>query len=313
MVREIRISDELRRKAVAEGTECVTWVADLPRLVREVATLWDLRIGESLDGGTASFVAAGTTVDGTEVVLKLAMPAEIDGWDTLDREARVLQEVHGRGCVRILDYDPDRHALLIERLGSRLADLGFPPSHQLEIICGLLRQVWAVVPVTELPSGFERAAWLGSFISDTWEHLDRPASVTVIDHAGRLADKLCHSDAGHRSVLVHGDAHAWNTLQQPGANGEFRLIDPDGLCAEPEYDLSISMREYLDGLLDGDPVERGVQRAHLLAELTGTDAERIWDWGYLELVSNGLLLIKTGKNASAGRASLGIAERWAQA
>jgi streptomycin 6-kinase len=42
-----------------------------------------------------------------------------------------------------------------------------------------------------------------------------------------------HDD--ERAVLVHGDVHEWNALQAPG--GGFRLVDPDGLLAEPEYDL----------------------------------------------------------------------------
>lgn len=313
MAGEIPVSDELRRKAAAEGTECVEWLDGLPRLVDEMATLWKLRIGESLPGGTASFVAAATTIDSAEVVLKLAMPAEIDGWETLDREARVLQEAEGRGCAWILAYDPDRHAVLLEQLGTRLADLGLPLSRRLEIICELVRQFWNVRPDTELPSGRERAMSLGTFIPETWEEVDRPTPSRVIDHAVRLGGKLGQADRAHRSVLVHGDAHAWNTLQHPSAADEFRLIDPDGLFAEPEYDLATSMREYLDELLLGDPFELGARRARQLAALTGTDAERIWEWGYLELVFNGLLLIKTAKNEAAGRVSLQIAERWAQA
>jgi streptomycin 6-kinase len=48
-----------------------------------------------------------------------------------------------------------------------------------------------------------------------------------------------HDD--ERAVLVHGDVHEWNALQAPG--GGFKLVDPDGLVAEPEYDLGVLMRE----------------------------------------------------------------------
>jgi len=33
--------------------------------------------------------------------------------------------------------------------------------------------------------------------------------------------------------------HQWNTLEAPEG---FALVDPDGLLAEPEYDLGIIMR-----------------------------------------------------------------------
>ena len=54
-------------------------------------------------------------------------------------------------------------------------------------------------------------------------------------------------------MLLHGDVHQWNALQ--AADG-FKLVDPDGLLAEPEYDLGIIMREDPIELLDGDPHER---------------------------------------------------------
>jgi streptomycin 6-kinase len=41
-------------------------------------------------------------------------------------------------------------------------------------------------------------------------------------------------------VLVHGDVHQWNALQ---AGAGLKLVDPDGLLADAEYDLGIIMRE----------------------------------------------------------------------
>ena len=44
---------------------------------------------------------------------------------------------------------------------------------------------------------------------------------------------------------MHGDVHQWNALQAAG--GGFKLVDPDGLLAEAEYDLGILMREDPEG------------------------------------------------------------------
>ena len=70
-----------------------------------------------------------------------------------------------------------------------------------------------------------------------------------------------------RSVLVHGDVHQWNTLE---AGGGFKLVDPDGLLAEPEYDLGVMMREDPVELLYGDPFAR----ARHFAAATGLDPDR---------------------------------------
>jgi streptomycin 6-kinase len=312
VVRELRVPAALRRKALAEGDHCLAWLNDLPCLLGEIEDLWRLRVGEPMEGGTASFVAPAATARGTTVVVKLAMPAAIDGWEALDREARFLGATAGRGCVRILAYDGERHAVLLEKLGRQLTDLGLPLHLQLGIICGVLRSLWGVQADPTLPSGADKARWLATFISDAWDLLDRPCPARVIDHAVRLAERRASAFSPDRAVLVHGDGHAWNTLEDPQGSSEFRLVDPDGLYAEPEYDLGISMREYSDELLAGDPLRRGRDRARLLAELTDTDAERIWEWGYLERVSGGLLLIKLDKDARLGRTFLKIADVWSR-
>jgi streptomycin 6-kinase len=80
--------------------------------------------------------------------------------------------------------------------------------------------------------------------------------------------------------------HQWNALQ---AGRGFKLVDPDGLLAEAEYDMGILMREDpVELLQDDDPH----QRAHWLAARCNLDATAIWQWGVLERVATGLLLTK---------------------
>ena len=94
-----------------------------------------------------------------------------------------------------------------------------------------------------------------------------------------------HDDA--TAVLVHGDVHQWNALR---SGDGFKLVDPDGLLAEPEYDLGVLMREDPVELMAGDPWDR----ARLLAARTGTDPVAIWEWGLVERVSTGLLAVGVG-------------------
>lgn len=66
------------------------------------------------------------------------------------------------------------------------------------------------------------------------------------------------------------------------------MIDPDGLIGEPSYDLGVLMREWLDELIE-DPLEIGKKRCALLGQLTDVDTQGIWEWGYIQSVSTGLL------------------------
>jgi streptomycin 6-kinase len=301
----------LERKARAEGQDCTTWLDRLGDLIEEIGQVWDVEVGEAMSGGTASFVAPATTADGSQAVLKVAMPAAIDGFEALENEARALRAAAGRGCVRLLAHDASRHALLVERLGRQLASSGRPLPDQLAVVCETLERFWASPADPDLPSGADKAQWLASFITTTWDELGRPCPRAVVDHAVRLAERRARDFDPDRSGLVHGDAHAWNTLQDLSAPGEYRLVDPDGLFAEPEYDLGISMREYSDPLLAGDPLKLGRQRARFLARQSGRDAQRIWEWGYVERVSTGLLLVKVDKDRGGGLTFLQIAAVWA--
>ena len=76
--------------------------------------------------------------------------------------------------------------------------------------------------------------------------------------------------------------HQWNAL---GSGTGFTLVDPDGLLAEPEFDLGVLMREDPVELLAGDPYAR----ARLLAGRTGLDATAIWEWGVVQRVTDGLM------------------------
>ncbi len=95
----------------------------------------------------------------------------------------------------------------------------------------------------------------------------------------------------------------------PGGAG-FKLVDPDGLLAEAEYDLGVLMREDPVELLDGDPWER----ARWLARRCGLDATAIWEWGVAERVSTGLLGTLIGLQPVAAQmlaAADRIARDWA--
>jgi streptomycin 6-kinase len=169
----------------------------------------------------------------------------------------------------------------LERLGPSLFDLAPPIGERHEILCTTAMRFWRPAPDCGLPTGAEKAVWLADYIAKTWEATDRPCSERAVAYALACVDRrrVAHDDA--RAVLVHGDVHQWNALQ--AAHG-FKLVDPDGLLAEAEYDLGILMREDPVELLEGDPRER----ARRLAARTGLDATAIWEWGVVERVSTGL-------------------------
>jgi streptomycin 6-kinase len=304
------VPDTVRRKALGLGAPGANWLANLDRIVRELASEWELLIGRVLPGGTEALVAEARTAEGEDAVLKIPVP----GLDRTNRELGTLLAAQGRGYVRVFRYDASRGALLLERLGPQLAELGLPIETQIEAICCTLNEAWLQPPDdTPYESGAAKARNLASFIEATWRELGEPCTARAVDTALRFAAIRGEAFDPATAVLAHGDAHAWNTLAVPGTVPlRFKFVDPDGLFIERAYDLGISMREWGAELLAGDPLALGRRRCHLLSRLTGVEPEPIWQWGFVERVSTGLLLLKLGLDAVA-QEFLAVADVWASA
>lgn len=272
----------VRNKAVAAGA--TAWLDELPALIERLEREWSIVVGGAYGDATEALVAEATLADGTPAVLKLIVPR---AGGHAENEITVLRLTDGDGCVRLLRGDPRRGALLLERLGPSLHQLGLPLRQRLEILCAVAQRVWRPAPDCDLPTGAAKGRWLSDAVMSMWEELDRPCTERAVDHAVSCAARRVAAHDDERAVLVHGDVHQWNALR--GRDG-FKLVDPDGLLAEAEYDLGILMREDPVDLLDGDPRAR----ARWLAARTGLDPAAIWEWGVVERVATGLLATRIG-------------------
>ena len=287
MTAPLVIAELVRQRATSNGAAGRRWLDELPGVVAAVAERWELDVGPSLHGGTAAFVAAATDRAGRACVLKVAMCLGEDDHDAFRRSVIVHQLAAGRGCAELLAHEESVPAMLLERLGPNLADLGMPLPQVLDAIVTTLRSFWRpVAPDVGLPTGAEQAVWLGDYITRTWDQLGRPCSRAVVDRAlAYCAERAAAFDPSH-AVLVHADAHGWNTLA--AGDGAFKFVDPEGLRSETAHDLAVPMREYNDPLLAGDTPRLVRQRAEMLASRCGVDPEPVWQWGFIERVSTGL-------------------------
>jgi streptomycin 6-kinase len=296
----VDVPQVVRAKAVRAGAP--GWLAGLPELVAGLERDWGITVGRPYGNPTEAYVAEAVCADGTPAVLKLIVPRPRQAAD----EITVLRLADGAGCARLLASDVERGALLLDRLGPSLYELGVPLPRRLEIMCELAARLWRPAPDVGLCTGAEKGRWLVEHIEATWAQLDGACSRAAVDHALACARRRIAAHVPERAVLVHGDIHQWNTLQ--ARDGGYALVDPDGLLAEPEYDLGILMREDPVELMAGDPRER----ARWLAARTGCDAEAIWEWGVVERVSTGLIGVAIGMQP-AGAQMLVAAEAIAAA
>jgi len=277
----------VRERAMSNGTAGRRWLDELPDVVDDLGRRWGLELGDAFGGGTAGYVVAATDAAGRACVLKIAMPLDIDEREIFARSVRAHELAGGRGCAELFASDESATAMLLERLGPNLADLGFTVPEILATITDTLPVFWRPVGVDAgLRTGAEQAQWLARHIVTAWEALGCPCERAVIDRAVELCERRADAFTFVGAVLVHGDAHGWNTLD--AGDGTFKFVDVEGLCSEPAHDLAVAMREYNDPLLAGDTAMLVRERAEWLAIRCGVDPLAVWEWGFIERVSTGL-------------------------
>jgi streptomycin 6-kinase len=311
--RKLEVPEAVYKKVITLGETGQIWLDNLDDLIHGLERDWRIKVGKALSGGSEAFVAEAVDENNTEVILKIAMPV-MPGNTAFENEVKALTLVDGKGYVRLLKFDIERRALLLERLGKSLRSLDLPSDTQIEIICRTLEKTWVHIPEqTQVFTGDGIFTEFRALIIE----LCKDANVSFSEETVNKALQYCESRAAvfdsERAVLVHGDAHSDNLLQVIPTNNQtpyqFKLIDPDGILCEPAYDLGVLMREWIDELLE-DPIRLGCKRCEYISRLTNVNPKAIWEWGFIQCVATGLLLAKVGQEQE-GSKLLTVADSWA--
>jgi streptomycin 6-kinase len=248
----------------------------LANTIAELAKRWSLQ-ADSLKpfstefGLPNNFVAGATLNDGTPVVLK------VTGYhDELSNEIAALQLWNGNGAARLLQFDLDRHAVLLERIqpGVMLADVAAYDDDAVQITADLLRQLW--IP---------RADGLRSL--DSWcdayrrNHTALMAGVegfpkALFSRADALRRELLESTS--KPVALHGDMHHYNVLQSDRAG--WLAIDPKGLFGDRHFDVCQFLRNPLRPVSPPD----NRRRLDRFSDLLQLDRQRLSHWALVHAV-----------------------------
>lgn len=255
-------------RAIGDDAAGRAWLATLPRILDEVAELWQLDLGDSLPDASASLTLRALDAAGEPVVVKLQFPHR-----EAEHEAAALAHWNGTGAVRLLDHDAERQALLLEYClpGTPLYDLDQDAA--LEVLIGLLPRLWqpAGQPFTSLAAEAEH--WADT-LPPMWERAGRPFERRLLEAALRSIDELSSTQGGQ--VLLHQDLHTGNVLR--AEREPWLVIDPKPLLGEREFGLAPIVRG----------AELGHSRAHVLHRLDrlsgelGLDRERAGAWTFVQ-------------------------------
>ena len=245
-----------------------SWWSTLPAIVRDVADIWSLEVGEPFQpGGDTAWVAPARNELDVELVLKLA-------WrhPESEHEGDGLVAWRGRGAIQLharKQFD-ETNALLLERClpGSPLRDR--PETKQDVVIAGLLQKLW-IAPAEG--HCFQNLRIMCEQWADRFEE-KFDSAVTGLD-PGLARDGITLfrelPTTAESEVLLCTDLHAGNVLM--AEREPWLAIDPKPYVGDRTYDPLQHMLNCADRLLV-DP--KGF--ASRVADLLNLDRDRLLEW-----------------------------------
>ena len=251
------------------------WLARLPDLLVECERRWGLVVQPTTFTLSYNYVAPATLADGTEIVLKAGVPNR-----ELRTEIEALRLYAGRGCVRLLDADPDQGVLLLQRLHpGEMLTIITDDDEATRLAAQAMHTLWRTLPAEHsFPSVAEWAGGLAE-LREAFGGGTGPFAEKVVETAVSLFTDLLASSSA--PVLLHGDLHHYNILS---VGDGWRVIDPKGIAGEPAYEVGALLRNPFT-LYDKPDLKRiTARRLDILAETLALDRERLRQWSLAQTV-----------------------------
>lgn len=271
------------RAACETNAAAREWLRQLPERVNELTHRWQLTLGAAFDGGDVScaWVAPALRSDGSNVVLKLALP-HFEG----KHEIAGLRFWNGDPTVRLLEADEERDALLLESCepGSSLRSL--PEPEQDLAIASALRRLWQTPPA-EHPFR-PLSQMLKHWADEALASRERWPDAVLIGEGLRLFEELSLSDPD--DVVLATDLHAGNVLR--AARRPWLVIDPKPFLGDRAYDATQHLLN-CRARLTAQPQDT-LQR---LADLVDLDPARLRLWTFARLA------VESSRDSPAGDAA----------
>ena len=285
------------------GTEGEAWLSALPDLIAEASRRWNLtniQPVSNLSYNFAAYALSGASdskrsrsAAQREVVLKIGFPnRELSG------EIAALRHFNGRGAVRLLDADPEKGTLLLERLqpGNMLAALE-DDAHATQIAADVMLSLWkgssdfAKHPVRDsrykttsiVSTDFiQLEDWFAGFnrLRNCFDGGTGPLPKKLVETAESLSKELLAENKDE--TLLHGDFHHFNVLRSQRG---WLAIDPKGVIGPRGYEVGPLLINPVPEFLNGsNPKSQTEMRINILFERLGMERERIRAWGLCHAV-----------------------------
>lgn len=269
------------------------WLLQFERNLSAIAGKWGLALSAPY-ALSYNYVAPVRLQDGTEAVLKLCVPS-----DDFRAELGALQCFQGRGMCKLLAFDEEMGALLLERVspGHTLAAIKDDETAT-RIAAGVMKQLRTPAPAN---ANFPTVAAWASGLAKLRQHFGGGTG-PIPEHSVRKAEQLFQHLIGtsESTYLLHGDLHHENML----AAGEKKwlAIDPKGVIGEAEFEVV----SFLLNQWPTEHVEKTIRRRiEIFVQELGLQGERVIAWAFCHTILSAWWYIEDqvdGKEAALQKA-----------
>jgi len=254
------------------GEKGKQWLDSLPQQIERLKALWGLTEITPVDNMSWNYVAKAIQDNNSPVVLKISCDK-----DLIDHEYQALMHFNGHGSVNAIDYNSKCNALLLKQAmpGTILKDI---TSKSTQKVISIYSNVVNALASTAKPDivQFEH-------ISKWLKAIDRIKSNLIDKQLVQLAKTLKTEllNTSNNEYLCHGDLHLENVIQD---QNQWVAIDPKGIIAEKEFEVSAFDLLSKDELNSNDCTNLIKKRIQLLAKTTRTDKTKLLKWIFLRII-----------------------------
>lgn len=244
-----------------------SWLNDLPSLLTQLGSKWNLRFLDVMPDLTYNFVGLVEMIKtGETAILKMGPKSK-----NIETEVRWLG-CFDEGVPKIYWHD-EHDAFLMERLepGQSLKALVKAGDDDMatRIICQTIRELQSH---QQKQAEFTQLSELAGSLSALKNQLDNKA----LSKAEPLFRELTADRS--QDVILHGDLHHDNILS---SGSSWKVIDPHGYIGDPVFEVGSMIYNPGDCFPHDRPIADVIERRlHILAEELPFDPQRIKAWAF---------------------------------
>lgn len=261
------------------------WLNQLPKIIAILAQKWQLTDIAPVDNMSWNYVAKASSKSHMSVCIKISMDETL-----IADEIKALSYFNGHGMVKLIEHDPQYHALLLHQAipGTSLNTLYLSDKNETiaiysEVACKLL-------------SAHNGASIHFKHVKDWLNAFNRLPENKLPDglirNAKFLSQKMLEQE--NNEFILHGDLHMDNIISD---SGNWIAIDPKGIVGPKEFEIACFDFITKDELLSYNNIpELFNTRTFKLSQLLKIEQVILANWVFIRLVLGACWMIEDNGN-----------------